>query len=235
MGSLLYISTCTRPDISYAVSVLCRSMHSPGQQDMQRLRYLLRYLKGTAHRKLKVGTTKEELQGYSDASYADDLYTRRSTGGYVFSFKGGCISWRSSLQKTVALSTAEAEYMALSSAAQEGLFLQQLLEELELVKDRKKLQLFTDNQAAKAIAEQPSPSARSKHIAVRWHFLRQHVDAGSLHLQYVPTDKQLADILTKPLLPAKFHTAADQVLKESESTHTQSMAIMLGNQNICCD
>jgi len=457
LGVLLYVSTCTRPDISFAVSVLCRRMQSATTTDLQALKQLIRYMASTATKELALGTTAEDLVGYSDASYADCPQTRRSNSGYVFQYRGGCVSWRSQLQRTVALSTAEAEYMALTSAAQEGMFLQQLLTELQILKateqdkahgtsavcntlntppavlqgaahvaaaaisttpaetvtakpttvgspssvaaqpttvgspptppaeqpvtvgtpstpvaahtatvgapptppaeqpvtvgtpstpvaahtgtvgtsatpaanqsatvgtatmkpavagtpvtlptpltvtavhptlvdasltgtatlsttvynpltdvgtlstaakalsttakplpapkvppasayvaaatptkpttvrkplntvsaapaEAKPLLLHTDNLAAKSIAEQLAPTARSKHISVRWHYLRELIDAGAVRLRYVPSAAQAADIMTKALTPAKHSPAADRLLGGWDTTHTR--------------
>ena len=123
LGVLLYISTCTRPDISFSVSVLCRKMQQATQEDMKALKHLLKYLQGTKTEELALGTEHKGLTRYSDASFADCKLTRRSSAGYLFTYMGGTISWKSNLLKTVALSTAESEYMALAAAAQEGLHL----------------------------------------------------------------------------------------------------------------
>ena len=132
LGTLLYVSTCTRPDLSFTVSVLCRKMQQATNKDMEALKHLLRYIKGTTSDELTLGKTVKGLTCYTDSSFADCRVTRRSSAGYLFQFMGGTVSWRSQLQKTVALSTAEAEYMGLTAAVQEGLFLRQLIQELGL-------------------------------------------------------------------------------------------------------
>ena len=133
VGSLIYLSICTRPDISYSVSKLCKNMSNPTETDLKAAYKVLRYLKGTAQQPLIIGGGKLELMGYSDSSFADDPSTRRSTSGYLFQFGGGSISWRTTQQKLVALSTAEAEYISLAIASQEGVFLSQLITELSLI------------------------------------------------------------------------------------------------------
>ncbi|KAJ9512226.1 hypothetical protein QJQ45_012781 [Haematococcus lacustris] len=131
VGSLLYLSCCTRPDITYAVGALARYMSAPTQQHWTAARAILSYLKGTADQGLVFGEAAE-LQGYCDADYAGDKDTARSTTGYVFAMNGAAISWSSRLQPTVAMSTAEAEYMAASSAVKEGLWLRKLMQDLQL-------------------------------------------------------------------------------------------------------
>ena len=239
LGVLLYISTCTRPDISFTVSVLCRKMKQANKEDMQALTHLLRYMQGSKEAELPLGTKVAGLTGYSDASFADCRQSRRSSAGYLFSFMGGIVSWRSSLQKTVALSTAESEYMSLSAAAQEGIYLRELTTELKLFafghndsgtgvatvqrSDSSKqkvihsFELATDNQAALSIAEQNSPTSRSKHIAVRYYYLRQLVDTRELTLQYVQSTRQLADIFTKALPADRFRTLMTNILRYSSS------------------
>jgi ribonuclease HI len=156
----------------------------------------MRYLKGTM--KLKLHYSKDsspDLIGYSDASFAEEE-GRKSTTGYVFLKNGGPISWRSAKQSTVALSSTEAEYMALSAAAQEGLHLKFLEAE---IKKKKQLVIFEDNQSAIFQSENKKFSHRSKHIEVRHHFIREQVEKEEVKLIHVPSEKMLADILTKPL------------------------------------
>ena len=207
---------------------------------MGALKHLLRYLKGTKDEQLALGKRQQGLTGFSDASFADCRTTRRSSAGYLFLFMGGTVSWKSNLLKTIALSTAETEYMALSASAQEGVYLQQLITELKLTAGGivqgsntdstnidsdsttgtngvKNLHLFTDNQAAISIAEQNSPTSRSKHISVRYYYLRQLVESGTLTLKYVPSTKQLADIFTKPLSAEKFRPLTAEILYGSQS------------------
>ena len=125
VGSLLYLSTKTRPDISYAVSSVARFCAEPTQQHWVAVKRILRYLKGTSNYRLSFkNNSGSEITGYSDADWAGDTGDRKSTSGYVFIQAGGAISWKSSKQKCVALSTAEAEYVALSAAVQEAIWLQ---------------------------------------------------------------------------------------------------------------
>ncbi|KAJ9528764.1 hypothetical protein QJQ45_000028 [Haematococcus lacustris] len=131
VGSLLYLTCCTRPNIAFVVGALARHMSAPTKQHWLAACSVLCYLKGTADQGLLFGGVSG-LQGFSDADYAGDKDTARSTTGYIFTLNGGAISWSSRLQPTVAMSTAEAEYMATSSAAKEALWLRKLMRDLQL-------------------------------------------------------------------------------------------------------
>ena len=139
-----------------------------------------------------------ELDAYVDASFAGDVDTRRSTTGYVFKISGGPVSWQSRMQTSVALSSMEAEYMAASAATQEAMWLNRLLYQLGFRTPRPTV-LYEDNKAAILFADHPGDHRRSKHIDTRKYFVRDAVLNGDVQLVYVPTTKQIADGLTKPL------------------------------------
>jgi hypothetical protein len=206
VGSLMYLSITTRPDIAQAVGVLARFMANPAESHWSVAKGVLRYLAGS--RDLGITYTRGEgdtpvtLVGYSDADHAGDLSTGRSTTGYCFVFCGGVVSWQSKLQKTVAKSTAEAEYMAVSTAASEALWLQQLWRDLGL--DAGCTVLHVDNQAALSIVHNPAAAHRTKHIRVHYHFVRECSLMGEVKLVYCRTEDQLADVFTKPLSRDKF-------------------------------
>jgi transposase InsO family protein len=207
VGSLLYAAVSTRPDIVQAVSKLARVMSKPEEEHWVMAKRVLRYLKGKPDVGLTytAGTTvtnqmehaTNALIGYSDADWAGDLATRRSTTGYVFMLNGAAISWNSKLQPTVALSTAEAEYMAMCAAIQEGVFLRKLLHEVGF--PQSSTPMLEDNQGCIALGNNPITSSRSKHIDIKYHFVREMVNLKEFVLKYCPTDKMLADPLTKPL------------------------------------
>ena len=132
VGSLMYLSTCTRPDLSQAVGALARYMSAPTSQHWQAAKGVLRYLKGTSALGITFGGTNKDLIGYCDSDFAGDKDSRRSTTGYVFTVNGGAISWSSKLQATVAASTTEAEYMAAASATKEALWLRKLMSTFSL-------------------------------------------------------------------------------------------------------
>ena len=168
------------------------------------MKRILRYLKGTtAHGLLYSSRSTDDLHSYSDSDWAGDLDDRKSTSGYLFLLSGAPISWRSKKQSTVALSTAEAEYIALSYASQEAMWLRQLISELKFDKSDATV-LYEDNQAAKCMARNGQHHGRSKHIDICCHFVREKVGEGVIALKYCPTDKMLADMLTKGLSSVTF-------------------------------
>jgi len=142
VGSLMYAMVCTRPDLSQAVSIVCRYMHDSGQGHWEAVKWILRYIKGTIDVGLvfqKDSTGKQDYIGYVDSDYAGDLNKCRSTTGHVFTFFQAPVSWRSTLQSTVALSTIEAEYMAMTEAMKEAIWLQGLLDDLGVEQDLLKI------------------------------------------------------------------------------------------------
>jgi hypothetical protein len=175
---------------------------------------VLRYLKGTKnlgiiYRAKNHPSSRLDIIGFSDANWAGDKNDRKSTTGYVFVIASGPVSWTSHKQSTIALSTMEAEYMALSDASREAIARFHLLEELQL-KVRTPL-LASDNQGALTIAENPTNYQRAKHIDLRYHFIRHALERGQVHIEYVPTSHQAADILTKALGPQKHQHAVGMV------------------------
>ena len=137
-----------------------------------------------------------ECIGFSDADWAEDTNDRKSTSGYVFMLSGGAVSWSSKKQKCVALSTAEAEYIVLSSAAQESVWLRQLITELGSSPEMPTI-IFEDNQSTIAMTKNPQFHGRAKHIEIKHHFIREQVSNGKVQLEYCPTTEMTADILTK--------------------------------------
>ncbi|KAJ9519966.1 hypothetical protein QJQ45_014694 [Haematococcus lacustris] len=202
VGSLLYLTCCTRPDIAFAVGALARHMSAPTKQHWAAACSVLCYLKGTTDQGLLFGGVSG-LQGFSDADYAGDKDTARSTTGYIFTLNGGAISWSSRLQPTVAMSTAEAKYMAASSAAKEALWLRKLMRDLQL--DASCVHLGCDNRAAIQLLHNPMATSRAKHIDVHHHFVRERISRGEVAFHYCHTSSMLADILTKPLAVVQFN------------------------------
>ena len=199
IGSLMYLSVCTRPDISQAVGALARYMAAPTTAHWQAAKGVLRYIAGTAN--FGITFQGDNLEAYCDADYAGDLDTRRSTTGYVFTLGGGAISWSSRLQPTVAASTTEAEYMAAAYAIKEGLWLRTLLNDLGMELDT--ITIMADSQSAIKLLKNPVFSMRSKHIDVIYHFARERVTRKDVTFKYISTNKMAADALTKPLPAAK--------------------------------
>ena len=196
IGSLMYLSVCTRPDIAQAVGALARYMAAPTGSHWQAAKGVLRYLAGTANYGITFGDSLN-LEAYCDADYAGDIDTRRSTTGYVFILGGGAISWSSRLQPTVAASTTEAEYMAAAYAIKEALWLRTLLNELDM--NIGTISIYADSQSAIKLLKNPVFSMRSKHIDVIYHFARERVARKDITFKYIATNMMVADILTKPL------------------------------------
>ena len=209
VGSLLYLSSWTRPDITYAVSNVSRFCKNPTKQHWTAVKRILRYLKGTPnHGLLYTKNDPKNCVGYSDADWAGDVNDRKSTSGYLFKMSGAPVSWKSKKQSCVALSTAEAEYMALSSAAQEATWIRQLTKDLQNGPTRPTV-IHEDNQSAICMAKNPQFHGRTKHIEIKYHFIREKVHDGIIELKYCKTNDMIADILTKGLSFEKFARLRD--------------------------
>ena len=205
IGSLLYLSVATRPDIAFAVSNAAKFSAQPGKQHWTAVKRIMRYLRGTTNLGLIfTPQVSAECIGYSDADWGGDLEDRKSTSGYLFQISGAAVSWRSKKQTCVALSTAEAEYVALASAAQEAMWMRQLTAELEIDAPAEAITIFEDNQSAICMTKNPQFHGRSKHISIKYHFIRDHVNDGVVKLQYCPTGDMVADMLTKGLPKDQF-------------------------------
>ena len=199
VGSLLYLSIATRPDITYAVSNVAKFCAKPTKQHWVAVKRIIQYLKGTQQYGLLYSKSdSNHCVGFSDADWGGDLDDRKSTSGYLFQVGGTAISWRSKKQTCVALSTAEAEYIALASAAQEPLWLQELLADLKK-EDLKSITIYEDNQSVISMAKNPQFHGRTKHIAIKYHFIREQVSSGKLEMKYCKTNDMIADMLTKGL------------------------------------
>lgn len=194
VGSLLYLSTKTRPDIAYAVHEVTRKMNKPTDNDWQAAKRILRYLKGTQDVGLVYQVNGSgKLVGFADASYASQREDRKSVGSYTYLLNGAAITWSAKKQATQALSSCEAELLALTEAAREGRSLQKLQREFGI---EQVILINEDNQSAKNIAENGVLSERTKHIQTRFHFIK---DEGKLIISYCSTQQMTADVLTKAL------------------------------------
>ncbi len=198
VGSLIYLSNSTRPDIAYAVSFLARSMHAPKEIDWISGKRVLRYLKGTRDLALNYSQKDRELIVYSDSSYAEEK-DYKSVGGYVTMQAGAAITWKSTKQSIVAQSSMEAEYIALAEAAKETLWLRKLQAEIRPSQISVPTTIYEDNQSTIKLSKNPIHSNRSKHIAVRYHMIQDLVNDKVIHIEYKPTDQMVADIMTKSL------------------------------------
>jgi hypothetical protein len=202
-GALMYLMTQTRPDIAEAVRSVCRFMSDPGRLHWTAVKRILRYLQGTSNMGITFsGSAGMELRGYCDSDYANDLDCRRSVTGYVTYLAGAPVSWGATLQRSVALSTTEAEYMALSDACKEVIWMRGLLAELGYPQGT--TTVFEDNHGAIALSENDVHHKRTKHIDVRYHFTRDCVEDKTVIMEYLHTKEMIADILTKPLHKPQF-------------------------------
>lgn len=204
MGFLNYVSTKTRPDITFSVNLLSRYCVNPGMKHWKYAKRILRYLKGSMEKGITFNQDLEvKLEEYTDADWAQDREDRKSTSGYIFRIGEAIVSWKSKKQTTVALSTAEAEYIALSYAMREGLYLRSILKELGY-EQKKPTVIHIDNQAALAWAKNPVDRQRSKHIDIKYHFIRESIQNGDFELKYCITQEMAADMMTKPLSRNQF-------------------------------
>ena len=156
------------------------------------------------------------LQGYSDADYASDPGDRRSVSGYLFILGGGPTTWTSVKQRCVSTSTTESEYVALSEACKQGCWIRALLGELnryQYLPKSRSTPTFSDNQSCIALARDPVAHSRTKHIDVRYHYIRELVSFGKTTIDYMPTEDMLADILTKPLPYPAFKKLIEVLLR----------------------
>ena len=205
IGSLMYLSVMTRPDITFAVTTLSQYLESPTTTHIIAVKRVIRYLKGTKHLRLILGGREINLSGYSDADWASHLH-RHSISGFAFFLGSGVISWSSKKQPIVTLSSTESEYVALTHSAKDIIWIQKLLFELSpIISVPSNIpSLFCDNQGAIRLSSDSTFHARTKHIDVHFHFIRQTVSQGHLTLHYIPTDDMIADIFTKSLAFNKF-------------------------------
>ncbi|CAL3971709.1 unnamed protein product [Diplocarpon coronariae] len=203
-SSLLFLTLATRPDISYAVIKLARFASNPSENHIIAVKNLLRYLKGTKSLGLIYKNSPNKyITGYCDADYAGDIGSAKSTTGFSFYLANCLFSWKSKLQSIIAQSTTEAEYMAINSAAKEAVYIKQILLELGFY-IQNKLPLYTDNNGALLLAKNPQFHERTKHIAVKYHYIRDLISKGEIDLIYINTLSQKADGFTKPLAKPQF-------------------------------
>lgn len=224
VGSLMYAMLCTRPDIAYAVQQLSQFGSDPSPIHLQAAKRVLRYLQGSQNTHLTYKRDNETIQGYSDADWASDE-DRKSISGYVFTLAGSSISWQAKKQSTIALSTAEAEYAALTQAAKEAIWLQNLLKDLGMSKYAPRI-VNIDNQGTIALAENPIHHARTKHLDIQLQFVRDSIENGTIKLQYCPTDVMLADIMTKALAKERHGRMCELIGMGNTSPSSSEMSVL---------
>lgn len=203
VGSLMYL-TNTRPDLVQAVGMLSRYLHCTGEEHMKAAKRVLRYVKGTMSYGLQLKKTSElSFYGYSDSDWAGSIEDMKSTSGYCFTLGSGMFSWCSKKQSVVAQSTAEAEFIAATAAANQVLWIRKLLMDLQESQGQS-TKILVDNQSAIAIANNSVFHGKTKHFNVKLYFLREAQQEGSISLHYCKTEDQVADIFTKPLSVGRF-------------------------------
>ena len=219
VGALKY-ATLSRPDIAFAVNRVCQFMHAPTENHWSAVKRILRYLKGTTDLGLLIrhqsgkqlqaftdvvwqDSTASPVQAYSDSDWAGSPVDRRSTGGFAIYLGSNLVSWTARKQKTVSRSSTESEYKALADTVAELIWLKALLHELGILVPSPPT-LWCDNIGATYLSANPVFHARTKHVEVDFHFVREQVAKGQLHVQFIVTDDQIADVFTKPLSTQRF-------------------------------
>jgi len=208
----MYLAITTRPDIMFAVSQLSRFMQNPGEKHVTAAKRVLRYIRGATGYGLKFDgkqipgeanpkpKQKLSITVDCDADWGGELDERKSRSGYLVRINGSIVSYASKIQKTVALSSAEAEYYAISVAAQEIAWISQVLSEILMGTMEHSIPiLHCDNRAAISISSKDIHHNRTKHIDIRHHFIRDEIQQKKLQIEWISTKEQVADILTKPL------------------------------------
>ncbi|XP_043694021.1 uncharacterized mitochondrial protein AtMg00810-like [Telopea speciosissima] len=198
VGALQYL-TMTRPDLSYAVNSVCQHMHAPSMAHFGMVKRILRYVRGTLDQGLRiVRNSTMDLYAFSNSDWAGCYLIRRSTTGFCTFLGSNCISWSAKKQPTIAHSSIEAEYRAMASTTTGFTWLTFLLRDIGIAQPHPAT-LFCDNMSALHMTVNPILHARTKHIEVDYHYMRERVALGSLVTRYIPSNCQLADVFTKPL------------------------------------
>lgn len=212
IGYLMYLAVCSRPDIAHSVSYLSQFNNCYSEEHWKAAKRILRYLKGTIDFSLNFQKEgKMVITGFTDADWGSTELDRKSYTGYVFSLGNSVVSWESRKQRTVALSSTEAEYMAVSDSCREALFLQTFVR--ECLGLNCEIKIFNDNQSAQKICKNTVCHSRTKHIDIRHHFVRDLISKKIIELCYVPTESMIADVLTKPLTKDKHCKCISDLLK----------------------
>jgi hypothetical protein len=207
VGSLLFLQLCSRPDISFDVLVLSQHTSAPEPHHFAAPKRVLRYLKGAKLYRLHYGGADRHLSfsGLSDADWAGDKTDRASISGFVWSLGGGPLSWSAKKQNCIALSTTEAEYVALTWAIQQGIWLRHSLKQFQ-VKCPTALVICTDNNGAKSLSANDSNHGRAKHIDICYHFIRSHIESQLFIINHTPGIVNTTNIFTKPLARVIFQS-----------------------------
>src|SRR5258708_37090374 len=196
----MYMMLGTHPDIGFAITKLSQYLSNPGEEHWIAINRLLRYLNTTKNYRLIYNRNSEhdDESGYSDSDWAGDPRDHRSMSGFIFTMAGAAVSWSSKKQPSVALSSMEGKYMAMTHTTKEAVWIQQFLQDIWFPLPNPTT-LLVNNQGAIALTSNPTFHAQMKHIGVRHHFIRERVKDHNISLEYIPTNDQVADGFTKPL------------------------------------
>ena len=204
ISSLLYL-TVSRPDIAFSVGVCARFQAAPKESHLTTVKRIIRYINGTSDYGIWYSRDSNEcLAGYSDANRAGCIEDRKSTSGGCFYLGNNLVSWMSKKQNSVSLSTAKAEYIAMASCSAQLLWMKKLLHDYGITQDT--MCVFCDNTSAINLSKNPVQHSKSKHIEIRYHFIRDLVEEKTVYLEFINTDNQKADIFTKPLDGPRFES-----------------------------
>lgn len=189
----------TRPDISFAVTKMAQHAANPDETHLEKALYIIRYLNTTSNYKLVYSKNGDEtgVHAHTDSDWASEKSTSKSTTGFMVNLANGIILWKSVRQTTIALSSTEAEYMAMSDCAKQLTWIHQMINEIGF--PMKTLTLRGDNQGSIFMAQNPITNARSKHINIRVHHIREKVDDGLIRLEFIEGTNNPADMFTKNL------------------------------------
>jgi len=210
IGQLNWLVRGTRPDLAFVVHKLSQFCHRPQKRHWNGVKRVLRYLNCSQQLALRYESQGERisLEGYSDTDFAADISDRKSTMGYVFMLNGAAVTWSARKQQTTSTSTTEAEYIGLCDAAKEAVWIRNLLQGIgrkDYAGEARATLIYGDNQSSLRLVENPEFHARSKHIAVGYHYVRELKEAGYIAVEYIPTERMLADCFTKPLKKQKLN------------------------------
>jgi hypothetical protein len=205
LGSVMWGQLATRPDLSFAVSLLARFQSNPGIDHWNALMHVIGYIKNTIDYGLTYSRDVDSSpSAFVDADYGGCRDTRRSTSGYVFTMAGGPVSWSSKRQATVALSTVEAEYVAMSRCAQQMTWMHSWLDEVEIEHSSPGI-IRGDNRGAIALSKNSRDHGKVKHIDIRHHYIRDLLKSNAILIEQVSSTDNLADLFTKPLPRDQHH------------------------------
>ncbi|KAD2804053.1 hypothetical protein E3N88_37430 [Mikania micrantha] len=229
IGSLMYLMTCTRPDLAYAVSRLSRYTSNPSSEHWKSMTRLLRYLRYTRNYGLHYGRDPAVIEGYSDANWISDMKDSKSTSGYVFTLGGAAIAWKSSKQTLIARPTMESEFIALDKAGEEAEWLRQFVEDVPgWSKPMSAICIHCDCQSAIGRAQSAMYNGKSRHIRRRHNTIRQLLSMGVISIDYVRSKDNIADPFTKGLSRELVHKSSKGMgLKpfEQENNHIEVLAL----------